>query len=114
MNYSRLLEDTLLGGAGNDTLDATVGEGGNLLLGQEDDDLLKAGSNDILRGGLGNDQLFGGRGGSVLTGGPGADGLWIIDGALPEQMLEELYFVVNIIEEVGKWNVLRGNLRSLF
>ncbi|MBC6471850.1 MAG: hypothetical protein GDA48_02690 [Hormoscilla sp. GM102CHS1] len=75
------MEDTLPGGAGNDTLDATVGEGGNLLLGQEDDDLLKAGSNDILRGCLGNDQLFGGRGGSTLTGGPGTDGLWIIDGA---------------------------------
>jgi len=87
------MEDTLPGGAGNDTLDATVGEGGNLLLGQEDDDLLKAGSNDILRGGPGNDQLFGGRGGSTLTGGEGEDGFWIIDGALPEQRLEVTDFV---------------------
>jgi len=87
------MEDTLEGGAGNDTLDATAGDGGNLLLGQEDDDLLIAGSNDILEGGPGNDQLFGGTGGSTLTGGEGEDGLWIIDGALPEEMLDVTDFV---------------------
>ncbi|MGK7904056.1 MAG: transporter substrate-binding domain-containing protein [Hormoscilla sp.] len=87
------MEDTLEGGAGNDTLDARAGEGGNLLLGQEGDDILLAGSNDVLRGGPGNDQLFGGTGGSTLTGGPGEDGLWIIDGALPEEMLEVTDFV---------------------
>ena len=80
-------EDTLLGGAGDDTLNAIVGGGGNLLLGQQGDDLLLAGSNDILVGGPGNDQLFVGSGGSVLIGGDGADGLWIVDnGELPEQI----------------------------
>ena len=49
--------DTLLGGAGDDTLDATAGGGRNWLVGQGGNDLLKAGSNDRLLGGAGDDQL---------------------------------------------------------
>ena len=78
--------DTLLGAEGDDTLDATAGSGGNLLLGQQDDDLLLAGSNDILVGGAGNDRLFVGSGGAVLVGGAGVDQLWIVnDGQLPPE-----------------------------
>ena len=79
-------QDTLIGGAGNDTLDAALGSGGNWLFGQEGDDLLKAGSNDILVGGAGNDRMFVGSGRAVLVGGAGADAFWIIDGELPSQV----------------------------
>ena len=79
--------DTLVGGEGNDTLDATMGSGENRLFGQEGDDWLRAGSNDILVGGAGDDQLFVGSGGATLIGGAGADGFWIVnDGELPEQI----------------------------
>lgn len=78
--------DTLIGGAGNDTLDATGGGGGNRLFGQDGDDLLKAGSRDLLVGGAGNDQLFVGSGRAQLIGGSGADGFWIVDGELPSQV----------------------------
>ncbi|MGK7900416.1 MAG: transporter substrate-binding domain-containing protein [Hormoscilla sp.] len=78
--------DTLIGGAGDDTLDATDGGGLNRLFGQDGDDLLKAGSRDLLVGGPGNDQLFVGSGRARLVGGPGADGFWIVDGELPERV----------------------------
>jgi len=79
-------QDTLLGGAGNDTLDATAGGGGNRLFGQDGDDLLLAGSNDILVGGAGDDQLFVGSGRAQMVGGAGADGFWLVDGQLPDRV----------------------------
>lgn len=78
--------DTLLGGAGDDTLDATAGGGRNWLAGQQGDDVLLAGSNDRLSGGPGNDNLFVGSGGAQLLGGAGADGFWIVDGELPDRV----------------------------
>ncbi|MGK7900255.1 MAG: transporter substrate-binding domain-containing protein [Hormoscilla sp.] len=77
--------DTLLGGAGDDTLDTTAGGRRNWLAGQQGDDVLLAGSNDRLRGGAGNDNLFVGSGRAQMVGGAGADGFWIVDGELPEQ-----------------------------
>jgi len=81
-----LQQDTLRGGAGNDTLDATGAEGRNWLFGQEGDDLLLAGSRDILVGGAGDDQMFVGTGGAVLVGGAGADGFLIFNGELPSRV----------------------------
>ena len=75
--------DTLLGGAGDDTLDAITGGRRNWLAGQQGDNWLKAGSNDIPIGGAGYDgcgknplvdQLFVGRGRDQLLAGAGADG----------------------------------------
>jgi len=54
-------QDTLIGGAGDDTLDATDGGGGNRLFGQNRDDLLKAGSRDLLVGGAGDEFVAGNR-----------------------------------------------------
>jgi hypothetical protein len=56
-------DDTLYGGAGNDTIDG--GRGADLLFGEEGD--------DILIGGNGADTLVGGPGDDALTGGSGGD-----------------------------------------
>lgn len=80
------MRDTLLGGAGDDTLDATAGGGLNWLVGQEGNDELLAGSNDRLLGGPGDDNLFVGSGGAQMLGGPGADGFWIFDGEMPDRV----------------------------
>ena len=84
--------DTLLGGAGADTLsglggaDAILGGGGNDSLAGGDgwDRIWGQGGDDTLEGGPGTDLLFGQEGGDsleggndrdILLGGPGADGL---------------------------------------
>jgi Ca2+-binding RTX toxin-like protein len=56
---------TLIGGAGNNTLDATAFTGNATLIG--------LGGNDVLLGGSGNDVLIGGSGNNVLRGGAGDD-----------------------------------------
>ncbi|MBC6479102.1 MAG: hypothetical protein EBE86_035170 [Hormoscilla sp. GUM202] len=53
-------QDTPIGGAGDDTLDATDGGGGNWLFGR-DGDLLKASSRDLLVGGAGDEFVAGNR-----------------------------------------------------
>lgn len=76
-------DDTLLGGAGPDTLigrggdDLLQGGGGNdRLLGRADDDrLLGEGGDDQLLGEDGDDTLDGGEGRDALLGGAGADSL---------------------------------------
>jgi len=78
--------DTLMGGAGDDTLNAASGGGSNWLFGREGNDVLLAGSNDRLIGGPGDDMLFVGSGRARLRGGPGADGFWIVDGELPDRV----------------------------
>jgi len=75
------LDDSLTGGAGNDTLvgDALFEyvslDGGKDTLtgGAGDDNLLGLGGADVLFGGDGNDTLTGGNGADTLTGGAGAD-----------------------------------------
>lgn len=67
------------GTVANDTIDGSVGGGNNQIYGLEGNDVLLAGNNDILYGGLGSDildastgsnnQLFGGQGDDVLIGG---------------------------------------------
>lgn len=47
----------LFGGQGNDTLDASAGQGNNRLYGGEGDDRLLAGSGDFLFGGVGADEF---------------------------------------------------------
>jgi hypothetical protein len=64
--------DTLNGGAGDDTLFG--GNGNDTLNGGAGDDTLFGGNgNDTLNGGAGNDTLDGGRGDDTVVGGKGAD-----------------------------------------
>ncbi len=64
--------------AGNDTVDASVGEGNNTLEGDEGDDELVAGTSDLLLGEEGNDILDAtlGTGNNTLEGGVGDDELF--------------------------------------
>ncbi|MBD1911315.1 MULTISPECIES: Ig-like domain-containing protein [unclassified Leptolyngbya] len=73
------------GQAGNDTIDARIGRGGNTLYGDDGGDRLYARQNDILVGGLGRDNLWGGLGRNRLRGGAGADRFWLANGRLPNQ-----------------------------
>ncbi len=70
-------KDTLFGGAGNDTLDASTGLGNNRLYGGAGDDELFAGRSDRLIAGDGNDILDAsvGNGNNRLYGGAGNDTL---------------------------------------
>ncbi|MDQ1081377.1 hypothetical protein [Pseudoroseomonas cervicalis] len=68
----RVADQSLSGGAGNDTL--TGGGGHDTLLGLDGNDTLSGGAgNDTLDGGAGADWLRGGAGSDTLRGGAGAD-----------------------------------------
>jgi Ca2+-binding RTX toxin-like protein len=68
--------DWLLGGQGNDSIDATASTGHNILNGNLGDDTLLGGSvGDTLRGGQGDDSIIGGRGNDWLSGDKGHDTL---------------------------------------
>ena len=81
----------LVGGAGNDHIDATLfggssdqqGQGGqDSLLGGAGNDRLRGGAgNDQLSAGSGNDSLDGGTGDNRLDGGPGQDAYHLSDGS---------------------------------
>jgi Ca2+-binding RTX toxin-like protein len=72
--------DALTGGAGSDTLDG--GEGADTLVGGEGDDSLMGGSgNDDLDGGSGDDTLVAGAGSDWLKGGDGNDVFDLISGS---------------------------------
>lgn len=75
LDYSGLLAPrTLLGGGGNDDIEAD--DGNNVLLGGVGADTLIGGfGKDSLDGGPGNDLLKGGAGNDTLIGGPGKDTL---------------------------------------
>ncbi len=76
--------DRVFGGAGNDTFDATDGNGGNRMSGGDGDDTFFLGAGDRLLGGNGNDQFYvqiGG--GNLLSGGAGADQFWMLTDAIP-------------------------------
>ncbi|MTJ21741.1 DUF4114 domain-containing protein [Dolichospermum sp. UHCC 0352] len=65
---------TLLGLAGNDSIDGVTGTGDNILDGGEGDDEIFAKENDTALGGEGNDQIFSdGQGNNILSGGEGND-----------------------------------------
>lgn len=69
-----LLPDTLIGGAGNDTLSGADSD--DLLVGNAGDDLMGGGGgNDTLLGGAGRDTLDGGTGDDTVDGQGGADSL---------------------------------------
>ena len=71
--------DTLLGLAGNDYLDALSGAGNNILRGGEGDDELYAYTNDQLFGDAGDDKLYSdGNGANTLSGGDGNDIIYAI------------------------------------
>ncbi|MEO0801986.1 MAG: alkaline phosphatase [Cyanobacteria bacterium J06642_2] len=74
--------DRLFGGKGNDTLDASAGNGGNRLYGEEGEDELFAGSNDRLFGGADDDILDSsvGDGGNRLYGEEGNDVFFLGEG----------------------------------
>lgn len=66
------LDNTITGGAGNDTISSTSGK--NVLFGGNGNDSMSGGSdNDVLHGDAGNDTLFGGTGVNTLYGGSGDD-----------------------------------------
>jgi uncharacterized delta-60 repeat protein len=76
---------TLVGGAGDNRIDATSFAGSVALFGQQgNDELLGSQNNDILDGGDGNDILYGGSGDDTLRGGPGND---ILNGDLGNDLL---------------------------
>ncbi|BAZ85375.1 choice-of-anchor I family protein [Dolichospermum compactum] len=65
---------TLLGLAGNDSIDGVTGTGDNILDGGEGDDEIFAKENDTALGGSGIDRLFSdGQGNNILSGGEGND-----------------------------------------
>ncbi|MEA5531804.1 choice-of-anchor I family protein [Dolichospermum sp. UHCC 0684] len=65
---------TLLGLAGNDSIDGVTGTGDNIFDGGEGDDEIFAKENDTALGGSGNDRLFSdGQGNNILSGGEGND-----------------------------------------
>jgi Ca2+-binding RTX toxin-like protein len=72
--YTRLFQDVLLGGDGNDI--ASSGSGNDLIEGGTGSDNLDGGfDNDLLIGGTGNDFITGGQGSDTISGGPDADAL---------------------------------------
>jgi Ca2+-binding RTX toxin-like protein len=66
----------LIGGPGNNRIDASGATVSVVALGEDGDDTIGGGlGNDTLDGGIGNDIINGGLGNDVLTGGTGDDGL---------------------------------------
>ncbi|MBW4674421.1 MAG: DUF4114 domain-containing protein [Desmonostoc geniculatum HA4340-LM1] len=76
-------DDQLFGFEGDDILDASNGEGNNLLDGGSGSDRLFANNNDTLRGGIGADDLFavGSSGFNILEGGEDNDRLFVVEGS---------------------------------
>ncbi|MBR8827259.1 MAG: hypothetical protein DSM107014_05035 [Gomphosphaeria aponina SAG 52.96 = DSM 107014] len=74
--------DQLMGGTGQDTLDASAGGGSNILYGQENKDVLIGGEDNLLHGGPADDTIYAGSG-DTLTGGGGHDAFWLAKGELP-------------------------------
>lgn len=95
------------GGNGNDELFAASGD---RLFGEEGNDILDgsaAGSQNLLDGGTGNDELLGGKdselvggagddilrinhgGNNLLYGGGGADRFWLVNGTIPDTVIED-------------------------
>jgi Ca2+-binding RTX toxin-like protein len=85
-----LVGDWLLGGQGNDLIDASASTGNNIINGNIGVDTIISGSgNDTVRGGqgadtisggAGNDLIFGDLGNDTLSGGAGADTFWLTPG----------------------------------
>ncbi|MBD2342893.1 DUF4114 domain-containing protein [Anabaena subtropica] len=75
-------DEEVFGLDGDDILDASNGEGNNLLDGGAGSDRLFANNNDILRGGAGEDSLYalGSLGSNILEGGDGDDQLFVVEG----------------------------------
>ncbi|MBD2415999.1 sodium:calcium exchanger [Nostoc calcicola FACHB-389] len=76
-------DDQLFGFEGDDILDASNGEGNNLLDGGSGSDRLFANNNDTLRGGIGADELFavGSSGFNTLEAGEDNDRLFVVEGS---------------------------------
>lgn len=75
--------DSLIGGTGNDSLDATDADGSRLN-GGDGDDLFFLGKNGRALGGNGNDKFFVAKGGSnTIAGGAGSDQFWLLTDTIP-------------------------------
>ncbi|XZF64895.1 MAG: Calx-beta domain-containing protein [Gloeotrichia echinulata DVL01] len=74
--------DQVFGLEGDDILDASNGQGNNLLDGGSGNDQLFANNNDTLKGGAGEDNLYavGSSGGNTLEGGEDNDQLFVVEG----------------------------------
>ncbi len=76
-------DDQVFGFEGDDTLDASNGQGNNLLDGGSGNDRLVGSDNDTLRGGIGADSLVavGSSGFNILEGGGDDDELFVVQGS---------------------------------
>ncbi len=71
-NHSAVGNDTINGGAGNDTIQAYDGD--DIIDGGiGNDSIMGMNGNDVIDGGAGNDSLFAGNGDDVMRGGDGVD-----------------------------------------
>ncbi|ELR96279.1 alkaline phosphatase [Gloeocapsa sp. PCC 73106] len=75
--------EIIIGGDGNDFVDASVGGGDNRIYGRDGNDTLLGGFNGLLVGDRGEDAIYAGNGGNTLIGGPGRDQFWIAYGSIP-------------------------------
>ncbi len=76
-DYGPTHSHEILGGRGDDDIDARGGFAALTLDGGEGDDSLRGGSqNDTIRGGGGNDSIWGGGGHDQIRGGAGNDSIW--------------------------------------
>ena len=69
------LDDSIDGGAGNDTIDGQFGDD-SIVSGTGDDIVYGGDGNDGLNGGFGDDSLYGGDGNDTMTGGSDDDSLF--------------------------------------
>ena len=76
-------DDQVFGFEGDDIIDASNGEGNNLLDGGSGKDKLLGNHNDTLRGGVGEDSLYavGSLGFNTLEGGEDSDRLFVVEGS---------------------------------
>lgn len=92
------LDDILIGGIGNDTMNGF--DGNDFLSGELGNDTLNGGNgNDTLLGGDGTDTLNGGAGNDILHGGTGAD---TMNGGLGN----DTYVVDNVLDIVNDPNII--------
>ncbi len=94
---------TLIGGEGNDSLDARNGNGGNLLMAVSGDNVLVAGkASDTLMGGSGNDFLTGSVDGDTLRAdSPGVDtleGFWGADSLIGTSGAADNFLFTSILD----------------
>ena len=107
--------DILIGGSGNDTLDASSAGGENRLYGNSGDDTFFLGESDRLIGGAGDDSFFTlSGGGNTITGGAGADAFWIASAEIVDSANIITDFEAVDVIGVGGLGIASQNELNLF